>query len=71
MDGKKKVSVNFGGIGTTLAIVFMVLKLTGTITWPWLWVFAPIWIPLAIVLVILAIWGISVLALIIVAAIKG
>lgn len=44
-----------GGIGFCglLAIVFIVLKLTGVISWSWLWVLAPIWIPVAIVLVIL------------------
>lgn len=28
-----------------LFIVFMILKLTGTITWSWWWVTAPLWIP--------------------------
>ena len=43
-----------GGIGFTgvLAIVFITLKLTGLIAWSWWWVLAPIWIPLAILLVI-------------------
>lgn len=38
------------GIGLTgvLFIVFLVLKLTGTINWSWLWVLSPIWIPIAI-----------------------
>lgn len=58
MDDSKKVTVNFGGIGTILAIVFMVLKLTGHIDWPWVWIFAPIWIPLAIAVGILAVAGI-------------
>lgn len=31
-----------------LFIVFLVLKLTGTITWSWLWVTAPLWGSLAI-----------------------
>lgn len=55
MDGKK-VTVNFGGIGTILAIIFMVLKLTGNLDWPWIWVFAPIWIPLAIAVGILVLY---------------
>ncbi len=43
-----------GGIGFAglLAIVFIVLKLTGFIAWSWVWVLAPLWIPLAIVLLI-------------------
>lgn len=48
-----EVKVN-GGIGFTglLAIVFIVLKLTNVIGWSWWWVTAPIWIPVAIALVI-------------------
>ncbi len=43
-----------GGIGFfgLLAIVFITLKLTGYITWSWWWVLAPLWAPLAVVLVI-------------------
>jgi hypothetical protein len=39
-----------GGIGFcgVLAIVFIVLKLCKVISWSWLWVTAPIWIPAAI-----------------------
>lgn len=36
------------GVMTLLAIVFITLKLTGNITWPWLWVLAPIWAPFLI-----------------------
>jgi hypothetical protein len=43
-----------GGIGFfgLLAIVFITLKLTGYIAWSWWWVLAPLWAPLAVVLVI-------------------
>ena len=39
-------STSTGGIGFSgmLAILFIGLKLTGHITWPWLWVLSPIWI---------------------------
>lgn len=37
-----------------LAILFIGLKLTGFINWPWIWVLSPIWIPLMIVLAMLA-----------------
>lgn len=33
---------------TVLFFIFLVLKLCGIINWPWILVFAPIWIPLAI-----------------------
>ena len=40
-----------------LCLIFITLKLTGYITWSWLWVLAPIWIPLAIVCVLFLIVG--------------
>ena len=33
-----------------LAVLFIGLKLTGYIAWPWLWVLSPIWIPAALAL---------------------
>lgn len=39
-----------------LLIVFIVLKLTGVITWSWWWVMAPLWIPLSIALLAGIIW---------------
>ena len=47
-----------GGIGFVglLTIVFVVLKLIGTITWSWWWVLSPIWITtLTVIAVILCI----------------
>ena len=39
-----------GGVGFCglLAIAFIVLKLIGVITWSWVWVLSPIWIPFCI-----------------------
>lgn len=50
-------STQSGGIGFfgLLAIVFITLKLTGYITWSWLWVLAPLWGPLVFVLLFLLI----------------
>lgn len=39
------------GLGGILFVVFLVLKLTGNIDWSWWWVFAPFWIPIAVVFV--------------------
>ncbi len=46
-----------GGIGFAglLTVLFIGLKLTGFITWSWLWVLSPLWISLALGLVILLI----------------
>lgn len=40
---------------SVLTIVFIVLKLCGIIHWSWLWVLAPLWMPIVIVLFILLI----------------
>lgn len=52
---EKQTTVN-GGIGFTglLTIAFIVLKLLGIITWSWVWVFAPIWIDVILVIILLA-----------------
>jgi hypothetical protein len=50
-------SASSSGIGFSglLAIVFIVLKLCHVISWSWIWVLSPLWIPLALVLGILGI----------------
>lgn len=45
------------GFGTVLFLVFLVLKLTSNIDWSWWWVTSPIWIPLALGVVIMGIIG--------------
>ena len=45
------------GLGTVLFIVFLILKLTGNIDWSWWWVTSPLWIPLALGVVIMGIMG--------------
>jgi hypothetical protein len=49
-----------GGVGTTglLLVAFIVLKLTGVITWSWLWVLSPLWISVGIALVFIIILAI-------------
>lgn len=46
-----------GGIGFNglLFIVLLVLKLVKVISISWVWVFAPLWIPLGIALIVLII----------------
>ena len=47
-----------GGIGfcSLLSIVFIVLKLIGVITWSWVWVLAPLWIPASIFAIVLIVF---------------
>ena len=49
MSDKVKISVQLGSFPTLLTIAFIVLKLCNVIIWSWWWVLAPIWIPIAIV----------------------
>jgi len=46
------------GIGTILFIVFLTLKLAGVgqvAHWSWWWVTSPLWIPLAIIILVMVI----------------
>jgi hypothetical protein len=45
------------GFGTVLFLVFLVLKLTDNIDWSWWWVTSPLWIPLALGVVVMGIMG--------------
>lgn len=54
-DNQRRGGISFCGL---LTIAFIVLKLTGFISWNWWWVLAPTWIPLAIVLVCLLVFGV-------------
>lgn len=58
MEQKKNTYSFNTGFCELLALVFIVLKLLGKITWSWLWVLSPIWIPLCIILPLIIIWGI-------------
>lgn len=69
MNGRKTISINISGF--TIALIFLILKLTHVIDWAWIWIFSPIWIPLAIGLTILLLYYFMVLIVAIVAAIRG
>lgn len=45
MNTTSEGGLSFGGL---LTLVFIVLKLCKVISWSWLWVLCPLWIPLAI-----------------------
>lgn len=52
MDKKSNGGIGFCGL---LTIVFVTLKLIGTITWSWWWVLSPLWIPTAVIILIFVI----------------
>lgn len=41
---ESKTVVRGPGFATLLTLLFITLKLTGVIAWPWVWVLAPLWI---------------------------
>lgn len=57
MSDNKPVVVNKSGVGFggLLTIVFIILKLCKVITWSWVWVLAPLWIPLGLAVILFGI----------------
>ena len=47
------------GFCDVLCLVFIVLKLLGVISWSWVWVLCPIWIPTIFIIIIAIIAAIS------------
>jgi len=49
----KNKSKKYGGLGTVsiLTLIFVILKITDKISWPWLWVLSPIWITIIIAII--------------------
>ena len=41
---ENKTVVRGPGFASLLTLLFIALKLTGVIAWPWVWVLAPLWI---------------------------
>jgi CHASE2 domain-containing sensor protein len=50
-DGSK----NEIGFSSLLTLIFITLKLLSVITWSWIWVLAPLWIPVLCALIIFVI----------------
>ncbi len=55
MKGESSTSSGIGFSGL-LAIVFIALKLTGYIDWPWVWVLSPIWIGIVLIITVVGIF---------------
>lgn len=51
------------GLGSLLTIVFVVLKLTGTIGWSWWWVLSPLWITMSVGIVLCVVFVLIALAI--------
>lgn len=55
MENKKNNSTGGMGFASALQVAFIVLKLCKVIDWPWIWVLAPTWVSLALVVIVAAI----------------
>jgi len=57
MSDNRNVSLTVPGSWflSLLTVLFIGLKMTGVIAWHWLWVLSPLWLPSAIILVVLLI----------------
>ena len=55
------MNIQFGGFGL-LTATLVILKAFDKINWSWMWVFSPLWIPFAVILLIL-IFGVILAAL--------
>ena len=59
MENNKKVTITYSWpIATMVFLAFFFAKIYDKIDWSWWWVFSPLWIPLAIIGVVLLLMGI-------------
>lgn len=58
MASENQTTVRSGGIGFAglLTVLFIGLKLTGYISWSWLWVLSPLWISFTICIILILIF---------------
>lgn len=55
MSDNKEVTVKTIGFPALLLLSFIILKLCNVITWSWWWVLSPVWLPIAISVVVFGI----------------
>lgn len=55
---------NIFSFSLLLTIIFVILKLATAITWPWIVILCPIWLPIAIIIFFYALYWIFILLLI-------
>ena len=55
MENNRKNTYKGASICTILTILFVILKLTGVIAWPWFWVLFPLILDLSLALIILVV----------------
>lgn len=69
MKDKTKIELNTGTLFLELMfLMFLGLKIAGLIDWSWWWVFAPIWVPLLLAVVVI---GVAFIIAVISTVLKG
>ena len=59
MENNKNTSIQLTGVLNVIVfLAFFLAKIFDKIDWSWLWVFSPLWIPLALLISILIIIGV-------------
>ena len=58
MGNEKTVSKGGLGFVEAIGLLFIGLRLCNVIDWPWIWVLSPLWIQLAILIIIGIVWAI-------------
>lgn len=43
-NNNEQITTSGIGLSVLLTIIFVILKLTHTVDWAWLWIFSPLWI---------------------------
>lgn len=61
MKPTAKIKIHLPSVSSLLGVLFVGLKLTNHITWPWIWVLAPFWIPVVACLILLLVAAILVI----------
>lgn len=60
MEKNKNISIQLTGVLNVIVfLAFFLAKIYDKIDWSWWWVFSPLWIPIALGLSILFIFGIA------------
>ena len=57
--GERGISQVIEDTLSRLLVAFIFLRVVGTIQWDWVWVLAPAWIPVAVVVLLIVAWKIA------------
>ena len=52
---EKNVNISFDFLGM-LTLILITLRLCGVIKWHWIWVLAPMWIPIGILILVMGVY---------------